>query len=167
MHQLKRIYNNYIRQEYGVYVGGDKSPERTEAVAQRVNALGISYKDFVCVSVQLWHDWAMAKEWKYPYWNVISSDKAFERISAMMEYADIVHSSSSDSQNQFLSELEYASAYIRWFGGISSTKPRLTMRVDTSVKIAVAEYLCDMYGVTCCSSNYNDVARKVMDSHGR
>ena len=165
MHRLKQEYNSYIRREYGAGIGGDKNPERTEAVAQKVIALGISYEDYIHLAVSINSDWARTKGWKYPYWGLVSSDSTIGRVASMLCYTDVVFSDTH--QQQFLEEVEYAASYLRWFIGISSDKPKRLSKVSTDVKIAVAEYLCEMYGVVCYSSNYNDIAERLMDSHDR
>lgn len=160
-HPLKRAYNDAIRKEYGIKLWGDKAPERTDIVAQRVDGLGIPYGTFITLALAMWDDWAQRKGHSYPFWNVVTSDQTFDRLK---RYLSLTRDAEDDGApvEQFAGELEFALSYIRWLGGENPEHPeRPTSSVSIMVKISVAEYICRLYGIPCVTSDYAYIAGQI------
>lgn len=156
-HALKRAYNGAIKSRYGVKLWGDKHPERTEIIAQRVRQLGLDYDMFVNVALSLWDSWCEGQGHNYPYWNIITSDRTFEMLDSLGSLEDN-ETVKDDYGAEFMVELQYAQDFIAWWRGELNSKP-ISPRASTKVKIQVAEYLCRMYGIEMLSSNYIDIAQ--------
>ena len=157
MHPLKKVFNKYVHDHYGVGVGGDKNEARTELVAQKVLGLGLDYDTFVEVACSLWHRWAEMQGWKYPYWNLISSDKTMGRVEALLGYVDTL--SGDDGYDAFAEELAYALDYIWWYNGADGDRPRRGHdKPSADVVVRVSEYICATYGLSAYASDYNVIA---------
>lgn len=161
MHPLRIVYNTYILQTYGIQSGRDKNIGRTEIVAQKVTALGLDYDMFVHIACTLWHKFAISKGWKYPYWNVVSSDNTFKRLHDMLMYADVL-SDDTTFANAFASELAYALDYIRWLGGVIQSRPEKVCDTSIQVRVCVAEYICDVHGLSYITSSYNQLYNQLL-----
>jgi len=143
-------------------VWGDDNPERTEAVAQKVHRLGISYDEYVELACTLYDGWAKSQGWKYPYWNIVSSDKAVSRIAELLESGNGADSEEDKRQDDtYELELRYAMNYVNWYLHSDRVKPARYFVKDEEVIIRVAEHICSIYNIACTSSNYNDVAKQL------
>ena len=158
-HRLRQAYMDAIREKYDIGLWGDKYPEKTELLALRVDRLGVSYEMFAHLAVVLWADWAKKKGHSYPYWNIVMSEKSFERIGAylsLLEGLDVP----DVNPDALHDELAYATAYIEWMSGQRDRRP-LSTGASVEVKILVAEYLCRLHGLVLQSSNYNHIAEQL------
>ena len=162
IHPLRFAYITLMRKRYGARLGGDKNPERTEAVAQKVSRLGLDYDEFVNVATSLWHVWANEKGWPYPYWNLITSDTTFERIQDVLGLSEEMLSAPDDS-SQYEAEAAYAFAYVHWMMGRTEDKPRREMDSDIDVRVKVAEHICNINGLDCITSDLNFIAKQLED----
>lgn len=160
-HPLRRAYIDLIDNEYGITLWGDKTPQRTEAMARRVSAMGIPYPMFIRLAIMLWDEWSARKGHAYPYWNVVTSDATFETLKKYMDLVKDVDFNVVDP-DEFAIEVEYAFAYIHWMIGQQAERPPRPTIASDNAKILAAEYICQIYGLDYVSSNYNDIARDIM-----
>jgi len=160
IHLLKRAYIALIEERYGVRLWGDKNPERTEMVAQKVMRLGLDYGEFVNVATSLWHVRANEKGWPYPYWNVVTSDTTFERINAVLDLSDTMLSA-PDESSQYEAEAAFAFAYVYWMIGRNDVKPRREVDSGIDVRVKVAEYICSTHGLEFVTSDLNFIAKQL------
>jgi len=161
MHPLRKRFAEYIKKQYGAGLGADKNEGRTEVQAQKIAALGLPYSVYVEAACSLLHRWANHKGWKYPYWNVVTSDSTIGRIKTMLEYVDNLHSD-ADYHAAFTDELSFALDYVWWLNGQGDVRPRRTRkRPSRNVTVEVSEYLCRMYGIPFVTSNYNEIAKEL------
>jgi hypothetical protein len=161
LHPLKKVYIDLVREQYGVKLWGDKNPQRTEILAQRVTKTGLGYRGFLKLALELWDRWSRNQEHPYPYWNVVMSDKTFEALgkyTAMMaEIADV----DNIDAHVFLIEVEFAQAYIAWLNEDLDLRPRRVINTDTETRIKAAEYICRLYGIEFVSSELTMLARQI------
>jgi len=165
MHPLKKAYNAYIQAHYDGAYDGKEDEEKAEAVAQRVHKLGLSYDQFAELACSLWDRWATQKGWKYPLWNVITSDASFDRIEKFLDYAQVL-----DTPNELREEIFYEQAYILdyidWWMGVRDVQPDHELHVSMSAKIGATERVCEQYGIPFITTDVNFIASQVEDLHG-
>lgn len=161
LHPLRKAYCRYIHKEYGEKIWGDSNPERTEVVADKVKRLGISYEMFIHLAILIWGNWAAKQGHSYPYWNVVTSDKTIEQLKQYIDLIRDMEDAGLDG-HAFAAELGYAIGYVEWINGKSEHRPaKPPMDIPRGIKILVAEYLCDYYGLSCVTNNYNYIAKQV------
>lgn len=164
IHPLRREYADYVRRRYGRYVNGNPNPGRTEAVAQKVVALGIDYATYIEISMSLWCRWAKSKGWEYPYWNAVTSDGTIDRVRNTIGALDSVLDLGTDNTTEFSHELAYVLDYIDWYvGGRKGQEPERSASVSVEVQVGAAEYVCMVYGVRFVTSELDVIAREVAD----
>lgn len=155
IHPLQRAYKSYIISEYGFRPAKMPHPEEK---AMAVRGLGLEYEIYVMLACCLLEDWSIEQGWKYPYWNVVMSSNTVGRIKKLLDLGDVL----DDDNYEFGRELAYAEDYISWFRGLVDVRPkRLNGGVDSKIRVDVAMYICDVYGVEYNSPNYNDIAASI------
>lgn len=160
IHPLKMAYIAYMR-ERGAFVNGDKNPNRTEIVAQKVRRLGIDNDAFVELAVSLWEKWSKEQGHPYPYWNMVTSDKTFEWIESLLELGQLNGDLVADD---YVYEYMFAIDYVYWLLDGKDDKPTRLVVVGDETKIEVADALCREFGVACVSSDYSYIAQQVTET---
>ena len=163
IHPLRQAYCTVLKERYGEIRYGDKSPERTEVVAQRVMELGLGYEEFVELAFELWDDFATKQGWSYPYWNVVTSDTTFERLQHLLDLSG--EFTDTHAASTFEAELMFATSYIHWLNN-GGNKPTRACEVDLDMKVRVAEHLCQQYGIPAVTSDLNRLAQQLGDRLG-
>ena len=165
IHPLRLAYIDYIKQEYGKSLWGDKSPERTSIVAQKVMRLGLDYDDYVEVACSIHHRWAKAKGWPYPYWNVVTSDGTIKRVNKLIDIAGCLADTGNSAE--FEMELMFALNYVWWLLGQVDDRPRRSAPASVDTRMRVAEYVCMTHGIFYVTSNLNIIASQIRNKLGR
>lgn len=160
-HPLKQAYNDYIRNKYNVRISGDK-PFETEIIAARVIKLGLDYEGFVEVACTLWQQFATARGMKYPYWNLVKSNKTFERIAQLFEVVEPAFT--DDSAQRYECELLYASQYLAWLEHKLLEKPLRQVDAPIDLRIRAAQQICRIHQIPFISSNLNYIYRQIHDN---
>jgi len=162
IHPLKQAYIDVVWERYGARLGrGDKNPERTEVIAQKVIALGLDYNVFVSLAVRMWDGWADRQGWPYPYWNVVTGDATFQRLEQFIDLGG--DTLDIDTASDFEAELMFAVSYVKWVRGLHGSKPRRIKDVCIKIQVAVAEHICRQYGVPSITSDLNYIAEQLGD----
>jgi len=160
MHPLRIAYVTMLHDEYGVLLRGDKNPIRTGAIADKVNALGLSYDMYMELAFGILKDSIDSRgDDAYPYWNMVTSDFVLGSVRKLIDITE--EDQTSDVDSTFYAELHFALNYARWFQGLVDVKPRRIVIPDGKVKDAVMEYICTMYNVSYITSDYNKLAMQL------
>jgi hypothetical protein len=162
LHPLKAEYNEYVRRQYGAKAYGDPKPFETEIIATRVLKLGLDYAGFVEVACTLWQTFATKQGMKYPAWNLIKSNKTFERIAEL--YQVVEPAFADDSAVQYECELLFASQYLAWLDHKQLDKPQRQFDAPIDLRIKAAQQICKLHGIPFISSNYNCIYRQIHDN---
>lgn len=163
MHLLRLAYCKYIRKTYGnkIYPIHSASEESVNRLANKLTKLRIPYDTYISLACKLMDEWTKKQGWKYPYWNIIANDKTIEHVSRLLNLTNIADEDESAPTN-FELELSYALAYMDWKRQkikTVDTKPERGYEPDTRIVIKVAEYLCELNGIECITSDYNKLYR--------
>lgn len=162
-HPLRMAYSKAIYKEFGKRLGRDKNPKRTEKVAERVDALGVSYDDFSQIVIGMWGDFAEKQGHPYPYWNMVTGDATFERLETLIELVGDLSLDYTDSDRflHYESELSFVAEYVyHSIEGNGSNPPIRTVEVDGSVRADAAESFCLMAGIPFYSDDLDYIARQ-------
>lgn len=158
MHPLKVAYCSYVKRTYGCWPGSLKDDEASR-LAERIHMLRIPYDVYVETACRLMDAWTAKQGWKYPYWDSIASDKMLLQIKKLVDLTGIV-TEDTEAPTQFEMELEYALAYIEWLArDDDAEEPKRIEDVPTNIKISVAEYMCELHGIECMTSDYTRLAK--------
>jgi len=159
LHPLQLAFIKHIKVAYSVAVN-PKWLYHPDEKAERIRRLGVNYNTYVELACVMLHDWSAGIGWAYPYWNAVTSVSTVDRISRLLEIdGDVLVD--SDYAFEFQRELAYAQHYIDWYIGVVDTRPRRNGEIDTGLRVDVAQYICDVYGVEYLSVNYNAIAASI------
>lgn len=162
IHPLRRVYNEMIRERYHHSVWSDPNPCQTEALACKLDELGVPYGVYVDAAIRMWAGYARRQGWPYVYWNVVAGQKTLDKISKLLDLGTKLQD--DDCHDGFELEVAYATDYIAWMHGDLDAKPKRCAEADLSLRTKVARYLCQVFGIPYQTPNYNDIAMRT--SHG-
>ncbi len=160
MHPLRMAYSKVVYKEFGNRMGRDKNPKRTEQVAKRVDALGLSYADFSQIVINMWRGFAIEQGHPYPYWNMVTGDVTFERLETLLELVGDIMGDDKEYFTAYEAEVAYVSAYIDHIINDRDTFdfPRRLMRANSAVRAEAAEAFCLFIGVPFFSDELDYIA---------
>ena len=155
MNNLYQVYKDAIYDEYGVRVGYDKNPKRTKRIAGLILELGISFEDYISITIDLYDDWADAQGHRYPYFTMITGKNALERVSELVK----LNCTCDEPDSGFEEELWYVSCYLEHAtNGNGSEPPARQYDPGPDVRREVAEYICNTKGIPFVTDNLDYIA---------
>ena len=166
LYRSLKSYSKVIHDMYGrSYRNSSHNEIRTRKVEVKILELGIDFNTYMEISVSLYADFARSKGWKYPYWNVVTGDKAIARVRELLRYADMIDDDDDCGITELYLEIAFIMDYVSWYlGWDNGNRPVRYCNVSTSAKTVAAQYICDVHGVNCVSSNLNYIAERIYDS---
>jgi len=169
LYRSVRAYEKVIREVYSISYRLSKHNEsRTRKVEAKLLELGIDFDIYMEIAVSLYIDFAKLQGWKYPYWTVVTGDKAIARIRELVSYADMLDDDDGADIGLLYVEIAFLDDYIDWYTGRSvDGKPFRGYAVSSKLQSVAAHYVCDVYGIPFISSDYNYIARRIHDSKSR
>lgn len=165
VHPLRAAYIAAVRKQCGQTLRGDTNPRLTERVATKIAELGMPFDMYMDIAIKLCIPTAKFYRWPYPYFTMVVGDKTIAKIKELAKL-NTANNDNLDEECLFEQELAYATSYIDWWMGRIDTKPQRCIDVPVRIKSQVVMQLCKVYGVTCYTSNYNDVCR-ALEHYGR